>query len=111
MPTKWLQERHNGSKNDTVMHPRRALRGFRRFVAHRLYIHKGVPAENLGSHVELKPSVLMGNSMANGAPSFAQAALSKEFCWFTSCIVESFRSRGSFISSPLWTPQVYGPTS
>ena len=24
---------------------------------------------------------------------------------------ESFRSRRSFISSPLWTPSVYGPTS
>jgi len=30
---------------------------------------------------------------------------------FTSCIVKSFRSRRSFISSPLWTPEVYGPTS
>ena len=29
---------------------------------------------------------------------------------FTSCIVKSFRSRRSFISSPLWTPEVYGPT-
>ena len=29
----------------------------------------------------------------------------------TSCIVKSFRSRRSFISSPLWTPLVYGPTS
>ena len=27
MPTKWLQERHNGSKNDTGMPPRRASRG------------------------------------------------------------------------------------
>ena len=27
-----------------------------------------------------------------------------------SCIVESFRFRTSLISSPLWTPQVYGPT-
>jgi len=26
-------------------------------------------------------------------------------------IVKSFRSRRSFISSPLWTPYVYGPTS
>ena len=30
---------------------------------------------------------------------------------FTSCIVQSFRSRTSFISSPLRTPRVYGPTS
>ena len=29
----------------------------------------------------------------------------------TSCIVKSFRSRSSLISSPLWTPEVYGPTS
>ena len=29
----------------------------------------------------------------------------------TSCIVQSLRSRRSFISSPLWTPSVYGPTS
>jgi len=28
-----------------------------------------------------------------------------------SCIVKSFRSRSSFISSPLLTPEVYGPTS
>ena len=27
IPTKWLQERHNGSKNDAVMPPRRASRG------------------------------------------------------------------------------------
>ena len=32
-------------------------------------------------------------------------------CWSRSCIVKSFRSRRSFISSPLWTPQVYGLTS
>ena len=29
----------------------------------------------------------------------------------TSCIVKSFRSRRSFILSPLWTPEVCGPTS
>ena len=28
-----------------------------------------------------------------------------------SCIVKSVRSHRSFISSPFWTPQVYGPTS
>ena len=28
---------------------------------------------------------------------------------FTSCIVESLRFRSSFFSSPLWTPEVYGP--
>ena len=29
----------------------------------------------------------------------------------TSCFVKCFRSRSSFISSRLWTPSVYGPTS
>ena len=28
-----------------------------------------------------------------------------------SCIVQSFRSRSSFISCPVWTPYIYGPTS
>ena len=30
---------------------------------------------------------------------------------FTSCIVNSFRSRRSSMPSPPWTPSVYGPTS